>query len=491
MVDAALDPSTPSPAHKALKDIWAMIRAILAGIGEVRAAGETYLPKYPAETTDEYSRRLAMAPWRPEFQDVVRSIASKPFAKEVSLAGDPSEDVKALAEDIDGRGNNLHVFAKTFFEEGVSQGAVGVLVDYPTTNPNATRAEQKASGARPYWVLVKAEEIISIRDERRGAMKVVTHLRLREFKTVVNGFEETVEERIRVLGPGYWQLWKPKTDAQGAITEWIIEDKGDLTLDRVPFVLFATNELVGAQYVRPPLLDLAYMQIELYQQLSQTEEIYTSAAAPMLTANGMGAPSDGSAVETGPRRILYAPGAEGINTSWAYLQPDANNLKEVRSRAADTGQDIRRLGLQPLLPQTGDVTATASGIEAAKAHTAVGTWANGCKDALEQAWVLTQMWRKQTEEVEVTIHTDFAAGIYGAEEIKALIDMRDKGMISEETFWDEMLRRGVLGPAFDKDEERDRLEEETPADDDLLNANLPPVDPNLDPNAPPADPPAA
>ncbi len=291
-MDASQDPSTPSLAYKALAPLWAMIRAILAGAASVKAAGETYLPKYPAESTAEYQRRLASAPWRPEFEDAIRSISSKPFTDEVSLAGTPSEDMKALAEDIDGRGNNLHVFARDMFEGGVSMGAHGILVDFPTMAPNATRADEKAAGARPYWVSVDADEIIALRTERRGAHEAVVHLRLRECETVVNGFEESTVEKIRVIEPGFWQLWHQVKNADGE-TVWAIEQEGALTLDEVPFVFYATAERKGAQYVRPPMLDVAVMQIELYRFMSSEEQIYAIAGSPMLTANGMSAPLDG------------------------------------------------------------------------------------------------------------------------------------------------------------------------------------------------------
>jgi hypothetical protein len=448
-----------------------MVRAILDGADAVRAAKTVYLPKFPAESDDEYNRRLASAPWRPEFEDAMRGIVSKPFAKEVVLAGKPSDEMKAIADDVDGRGNNLHVFAKTEFEYGVSLGAAGILVDFPPMSPNATRADERAANARPYWVCVAADEIIALRTERRGAREVVTHLRLWETATVLNGFEEKVERKIRVIEPGLWQLWHEVKGKDK--NEWQIESEGVMTLDEVPFVFYATAERKGSQYVRPPLLDLANMQIELYRKLSNKDEIYTAAAAPMLSANGMAAPDGGGTVEVGPRRVLYAPGVEGITTSWAYIQPDAANLKEVRDDCAATIEDMRRLGLQPMLPKTGNVTATASGIEAAKGHTAIGTWANGLKDALEQAFVFTAMWLRSNELVEVQVSTDFSVGMYGAEEVKALSDARDRKQISERTFWDEWSRRGVLGPQFDADEEEKRLIEEMPGDDELEAAVTP------------------
>lgn len=465
MLNKSADPSTPSLAHEKLAPLWAMIKTILAGARAIRAAGEVYLPKQPAESKEEYERRKCSAPWRPEFEDAIRAISARPFTDETKLAGDSSDDIKALAEDIDGRGNNLNVFAKDVFEGGVALGAHGILVDFPTMRAGATIAEEKAAGARPYWVSVGADEILAIRTRRIGAREVVVHLRLREIETVANGFEEKVVEKIRVLEPGLWQVWAQTTDAAGT-KQWTIEDQGALTLDEVPFVFYCTAKRVGAQYVRPPMLDLADMQIELYRFMSGEEQIYTMAGAPMLTANGMGKPDGDGAVETGPNRVLYAPGAENIQTSWEYIQPDAANLTAITAKGQGIILDMRRLGLQPMLPKTGNVTATASGIEAAKAHTAVGTWANGLKDALEQAFVFTTKWMKSSEPVEVSVHTDFGVALQGVDEIRELREARKARDISQETYWAELSRRGVLGPNFDPEQEVDRLLGELPGDDE-------------------------
>ena len=463
MSDKANDPSTPSIAHAQLAPMWAMIRAILQGAKAVKAAGETYLPKYPAESDPEYKRRKESAPWRPEFEDSIRAISSKSFTDETKLADEPSEEMKSIAEDIDGRGNNLHVFARDMFEGGVTLGAHGILIDYPTMQANATLAEEKAAGARPYWVSVDADEIIAIWTERVGARERVVHLRLKETVTVVDGFEETQVEKIRVLEPGKWEIWHQVKRTDGT-TAWELEDEGIVTLGEVPFVFFATAERRGAQYVRPPLLDLAEMQVELYRFMSSEEQIYTVAGSPMLTANGMAAPANGESVETGPGRVLYAPGGEGLNTSWDYIQPDAQNLKAISEKSQQIIEDMRRLGLQPMLPKTGNVTATASGVDAAKAHSAVGTWANALKDALEQAFVFTAMWMKSTEQVSVSVHTDFQIGQYGDKEISELREARANGDLSQKTYWDELSRRGVLGPSFDADQEEKRLMEEIPGD---------------------------
>jgi len=480
------DPSTPSLAHAALREDWAMIRAIRAGAKAIKEAGETYLPKFPAEDKDEYERRKKSAPWRPEFEDALRALSSKPFAKEVSLAGEPSPDMAALAEDVDGQGNNLHNFAKEVFEGGVALGAHGILVDYPPTEGARTRAEERAAGARSYWVRINADDILALRTEQRGGRRIVSYLRIREMAVEVDGFAETAVPKIREIIPGAWKVWREQKTAAGT-TEWAVEDEGVMTLDEVPFVFFATNERKGDQYVLPPLIDLAVMQIELYRAGSNKEQIFTIAGSPMLTANGMAAPEGAGVIETGPGRVLYAPGAEGITTSWDYIQPAAANLKEIREDIAEIVADIRRLGMQPMLPRTGTVTATASGIDAAKAHSTLQAWALALKDALEQAFVFSAAWMRAAGSApEVSVNTDFAVGLYGAEEVRVLLDARKEAQISQETLWDELQRRGVLGPQFDREKEEQRLLEETPPFDpqDELAASLtrdPSVAPNQDP----------
>lgn len=204
------------------------------------------------------------------------------------------------------------------------------------------------------------------------------------------------------------------------------------------------------------------MQIELYQQGSNEEAIYTVAGSPMLAANGMSKPDDGSSIESGPGRVLFAPAGDGFTSSWAYIQPAAENLKAITERMEKRAETMRLLGLLPNLARTGNVTATASGIQAAKGHSAVQTWANALKDALEQAFVFTAQWLGTAEEVEVSVNTDFAVGLYGADEVRVLLDARKEAQISQGTLWDEYQRRGVLGPQFDPKKEAKLLAEENP-----------------------------
>ena len=464
--DASQDPSTPSVAYEALSGMWERIRDILSGADAIKEKSEAYLPSYPAEASDEYDRRLRSTPWRPEFEDALRSLVSRPFSKEVTLASNTQEDTKALAENIDGRGNNLHVFAEGLFREAIAMGAVAILVDFPVVREGATRAETR--NLRPYWVPICADEIIALRTEWRGAIEVVTHLRISETAVVYNGFEEVEVEQIRILEPGTWEVWRKENNSgSDVVNKWYRYAGGTSRLNIVPLVFIALNKREGAQFVKPPLNDLAVMQIELYQALSRKDEVLTYAGSPMLAAIGIAPPQEnGNAVSVavGPKTVLFAPPGpvEGPPPDWKYIQPDAANIKEVREDVRSVIDDMRRLGLQPLIPRSGNVAATASGVDAFKGDSAVQTWANALKDGLEQAWVFTQMWRNSTEVVKVSVHTDFSVGAFGSEELRELREARAKGQITRRTYHLELMRRGVLGPQFDLESEAKALGPDEP-----------------------------
>jgi hypothetical protein len=71
---------------------------------------------------------------------------------------------------------------------------------------------------------------------------------------------------------------------------WPLIQSGAISLPEIPIVLYFTGERAGIYRVRPPLADLANMQLEIYRALSREDEILTYAGSPMLKAKGMNPP---------------------------------------------------------------------------------------------------------------------------------------------------------------------------------------------------------
>jgi hypothetical protein len=126
-------------------------------------------------------------------------------------------------------------------------------------------------------------------------------------------------------------------------------------------------------------------------------------------------------------------------------------------------ENIRHYALQPNLPKTGETTATASALTSAKAHSAVQSWAMNLADVLSQALALAARWMGVEPNAVVNINTDFVADFLPANDIQQLITLEASGGISRLTLWDELTRRGTLGPQFDAEVETERLLEQPTA----------------------------
>lgn len=465
------DPFQQSSDCRRMAQHWRLIRDILEGEPAIKRCREKYLPQYEAESPKSYEFRLKSAPWRPEFRDSVLGISSMPFSKPVTVAGDDvDEKITAFADNVDGSGTNLHRFAEKVFATGISYSMSIILVDYPSVPAGITMAEEKQIGARPYFIMFAPENVLACYFDTVKGKEVITHLRVRECFVEPDGYEEREVERVRIYEPGRFEIWQ----RDNANTEPVLVDSGPVTLAEVPAVAFFAGDREGHIAVRPPLLDVAYLQLELYRALSRENEVLTYAGSPMLKIVGASTDSlqsedDGTGrkspvATTGPKTVITIPRDQsGQVGDAAYIQPDAKNLQAIRDHVVSVQENIRHYALQPTLPKTGDTTATASALTSAKAHSAVQSWAMNLADVLSQALALAARWMGAEPDAVVNINTDFVADFLPANDVQQLITLEASGGISRLTLWDELTRRGTLGPQFDAEVETERLLEQPTA----------------------------
>ena len=128
MARAGIGPDRPSCDYEHMEPKWRLTGHLLDGAEAVRGAAQAYLPKFESETDPQYRGRLEHAKFTNLYGDIASNLAAKPFSEETTLLDDAGERYKALAEDIDGRGNNLHVFASNTFFHGLNYGVDWILV---------------------------------------------------------------------------------------------------------------------------------------------------------------------------------------------------------------------------------------------------------------------------------------------------------------------------------------------------------------------------
>ena len=480
-------PDLRSSDYQAMAPFWTMIDDILGGAPAIRKAGERYLPRFPSEDLEAYNRRLSVAPWTPLYAAAVRQLAAKPFEREVQITTEPLPPAyDQVREDVDGAGNHLNVFAGEVFYAGINAGVDWIFVDYPRMPDGSTLADEREAGARPMWWRVPAHRLLAVYEAFTGVGTEIVHARIDETTTEINewGVEE-VFHRVRVLNREQlenglydvptWKLYEQSSKERDA---WSPVSEGVLTIGVIPLVPFLTGRRIdGSWRLHPPMRDLAYMQITEYQAASNLAEIQTMTAFPMLKALGVEAP-DGGWVR-GPRVVLEAPMADGGSYGdYAYIEPSGTAAASLREDLERIRREMREEGMQPLLPTSGNVTATATAIAESKAHSAAQAWALRLKDALEQAFVYTAMWLDDAStEIEVNVFTDFAVDASNLDAMNIVREMQADGTISREACIAEAKRRNILMPEYDAEADLKTIAEEGEDEDegDIRAALLPPL----------------
>jgi hypothetical protein len=476
------NPSTRSSDQVAQRAFWTMVDAILGGEATIKEGGTSYLPSFPRETVAKYDYRLAISPFTNIYADISNSLASKPFSQPLALVEGTPQQYLDLAENIDGQGNNHHVFCQSSFKNALDYGIDWILVDYTKAQPRTdglplTLADEREQGLRPYWVRIPARDMLAVYSAFIGGVETIYHARFEE--TAVDLVEYVEESITRVrefdrerlydefgnitgLGPAVWRLWEQRTDG-GNKSSWMMVGEGPITIGEIPLVPVILKKRQGGSWiVDPPLRDLAYMQLAEYRQESNLEWVKIMTCFPMLSVSGiLPTNTDGSQVEitVSPNVAFIIPPSSsgtGIPGEVKIVEPGAQSIVENRAQLELTRREMRDLGMQPVTEANLTVVTTAN--VSKKASSAVQAWAFLFKDALERAWRLTAMWlNDKSFEPEVLIHTDFAVELESGKEVDALLKAQGQGIYSKMTVREEFRRRSIVSNDITDEEEEERL----------------------------------
>lgn len=499
----------PSADYLAMAPYWTMVNTLLEGVDAVRGQ-KAFLPQFPAESADNYRYRRENSKYTNIYSDIIESLAAKPFTKEVRLTGDGySANVKQIVENVDGAGNHLHAFASRYFFDALNNAIDWILVDYPPMPEGATLADERAAGARPFWVRVSATDMLAVYSAYFGGGEQFTYARMREVTTqLVDGEEECVtrvrilirdpildEQTKRVTGyaPARFELWEQ--GGEGTDT-WTKVEEGPISIGVIALVPLITGRRKGQSWrIQPPMKPVAELQVEHYQAETNLKMAKELTAFPMLAGNGVTPPmetyerDDGTrgeraaTVPVGPSAVLYAPmSADGKHGQWQFIEPSATSLTFLSSEVDKIEKNMREMGRAPMTGGSAGMTQVTAAMQSQKVSSAIQAWAWLLKDALEQAFKFTAMWLGETIEPTVFVNTHIAVELGGDKAPEVLRNMRQDGDLSQQTYWEQMKDRGILSQEFDAVVEETRLIEEMPGDDpsDMRDAVV-----MVDPDVPP------
>ncbi len=459
------NPATTSCAYDQMLPKWQLMETLLGGTLAMRAAGPTYLPKHEEETDEGFNYRLQQAALLNMTAQTLDTLASKPFSEPIKLDGVPKA-VEDLLSNIDLQGNNADVFARGWFREGVAKAVCGILVEMPPVRAPAAKGKGKAEprtldddrkeGIRPYWVMLKPENILFVEAECIDGKEVLKHVRIMEHYTERQGFAEVPKRRIRIMEPGLVQLWQPLPRKMGQKEQWAKFDEWTTGLKYIPMPIFYADR-EDCMTGKPPLEDLAHLNVLHWQSSADQRNILRISRFPILACSGA-SKDDSDPVVVGPNKVLYNEDPQG---KFYYVEHTGAAIGSGQEDIQSLEEQMSSYGAEFLKEQPGGETATAKAIDSAASNCSLSSMALKFEDVMAQALAMTADWLKLAEDAgTVELVKDYTAEVTDAPGLTALSDARKSRDLSRENYLQALVTRGILPEDFDVEENNSQLQSE-------------------------------
>jgi len=323
------------------------------------------------------------------------------------------------------------------------------LIDAPKAEGVKTRADEIAQGIRPYWIEIDRRQVLGFKSKGN----VLTLVRILEsVEEDADEFTTKIIEQVRVLEPYRVRIYRKNEK-----NEVFLYDEFETTMPDIGLIpVYAMQD--SFMQSEPPLMDIAYLNIEHWQKSSDQSNILHYARVPIMHYAGYDASlnDDGTEKEfvigAGSMVKNRNPSAklEYVEHSGAAIGAGRQDLVDIEDRAHALGADFA-------VNKTGDIKATVRVLNEAGANSKLCAFAINLQDSLELALEYTARLFGGEFSGSVYVNRDF--GISENQlTVETLLKMRVSQEIDRETFWN--LFNEITGKEISGSEVGERLEDE-------------------------------
>lgn len=421
------------------------IVALLGGTPAMRKAGETYLPRFDLEDAEKYKKRLGVSTLTPYFEETVRSMNGRLFYK----PADKSQINEALLPTLDNfnlSGDNFEQVMESCSFEALAYRKAWLVVDYYDGGASpANKAQEQEVGARPYAYKVGGLQVLDVRyTEGLGLKRIRLFKYMHNVKTDVNEFETAVEPEVVLFVDS--DVRRYRQDKNG---EWYLFDTRVLMVGGNPIGYPPVVELEYAR--KPPLLNLAEMNIKHWQSQSMQDNIVNVSRSPILFASGfeMGkeTPVTGMALSTVKEnaKITY------VEHGGAAIKTGQDSLDSLESQMAIAGAKL-------LTKTRMAFTDSQAKDERIKEVSELQLYGMMLDDFAGRVLDLVGMWLSIDDAGTVSFSQNINDEISEDATVADVLGAVRDGIISKQTAYDTLVKRGAISGTADWAQELERIE---------------------------------
>jgi hypothetical protein len=433
---------------------WEIMKAVTNGTEYLRDNSEAFLPLEPREDYTAYLSRVNRAVFSPYTQRLIRAATGLIMRKPITLVGD-SYWTDIFAKDVDGCGSDLDEYARRVLICSLTYGQSHVLVDYPAPTGALSLAEERAQNRRPYWIEIDPTNIYGWRLDREVNYGSIIQVRIAEKAVVPSGeFGEQVFDQVRVIEPGKFSIYRkvsPKKDLinlqdttyagnfDGPENEkdYELVDSGVFSLGEVPLVSVYSGK-TDTLTSKPPLLDIAYLNLAHFQRQADLIHSLHVASQPMLVLEGWDDQTKDMSIS-----VNYAMATQPGNKVY-YVEPassafeaQTNEIQELQLQMATLG--ISTLSQQKFVAESAD----ARRLDRVDTNSMLSMVSLELEQKLQKVFNLSASYLG-IEPPEVKISRDFDIERLIGQDITALTSLFDQKVIDREEFRDILVQGEVL-----------------------------------------------
>ena len=436
---------------------WEIMKAVTEGTDYLRTNSETFLPLEPREDYDAYLARVNRAVFSPFTQRLIRAATGLVLRKPITLTGDPYW-TEMFKMDVDGRKSDLDEYARRLLMCSLTYGQSHILVDYPAPSGAVSLAEERQQNRRPYWIEVDPNNLYGWRLDRESNYGNLIQVRLGEKAVLPDGqFGEKVFDQVRVIEPGSYRVFRKKEqieemydvsdgssvgrfEAGSSDKDYKQVESGEFSLGEIPLVTIysgKTDNLVS----KPPLLDIAYLNIAHFQRQADLIHSLHVASQPMLVMEGYDDQTKDLAIS-----VNYAMATQPGNKIY-YVEPASSAFEAQSAEIKELQMQMATLGISTLSQQKFVAeSADARRLDRVDTNSMLAMVSMELEQKLQKAFNLSAEY-VGIEPPEVKISRDFDIERLIGQDITALTALFNENVIDREEFRDILVQGEVLPSA--------------------------------------------
>ena len=439
---------------------WELILTLKGGTLAMREAKMKYLPKEPGETQEQYENRVLRSYLYGVYSHTVKVLSSLPFSDPISIKNVPDQ-LMYLRDSTTQHGEmGLAEFARELLEDTIDFGKAHYLVDYPVIPEGISLREEQLLNPRPFFVKVHPQNIIGWRLSESGEL---IELRLYEFDMVQGeNWEEEERHRVRVIRPGLHIIHEKTEDG------WVEVDRIPVKVveDKIPLItIYGNKDRKGPMIASPLLEELAHLNLQHWQKLSDLNNIEHIVNVPFMLATGFEAEELKDVIVSAQNLIKTTNPDADVK----FVEHTGNSIPYSHKSIENLEKRMIVMGADLLTQQaTSRQTAFAKAVDSGKSMSILEAVVNNVSDGLEKGFRIAAEIEgvEAPDDMSITIGEAMDLSMEDGDK-EWLTTLAEKGFMKVPDLTYELKRRGKLSH---------RTELKTPKRED----NIAPPQGNLD-----------